>query len=195
MGAFKQSENCLTKAGKYKSLVPLKLCWSSLAMRDEWQPSNRLECYTNDTTLAILCVGLYAAAGSVCRGKCSATYQLWNVKVSVVREWMSDLFDMSVPSQQGVVQTLRCVNTGQSNFVWLITVFNQVKFTSVHAAWKRNPTGLFYRHRLCQWWQGRSTYHLCPDTPITRETLDTQKITSMGFNDSGRRRCLVPLFF
>lgn len=140
-------------------------------MRDEWQPSNRLECYANDTTLAILCVGLRVAAGSVCRGKCSATYQLWNVKVSVVREWMSDLFDMSVPSQQGVVQTLHCVNTGQSNFVWLITVFNQVKFTSVHADWKRNPTGLFYRHHLCRWWQDRSTYHLWPDGPIAPQIL------------------------
>lgn len=59
--------------------------------------------------------------------------RLWNVKVTVAGEWMSDLFDISLQSQQDVVQTLRCVNTGQSNFVWLITVFNQVKLTSVHA--------------------------------------------------------------
>ena len=72
--------------------------------------------------------------------------RLWNVKVTVVREWMSDLFDISAPSQRGLVQTLHCVNTGQSNFVWLITVFNQVKFTSVHANWERNPTRLFHLH-------------------------------------------------
>lgn len=84
--AFKQSENCRTKAGKHESLVPLKHRWSSLTTWNEWQPSNRLECYTNDTTLAILCVGFHVAAGSVCRGKCSATYQLWKVKVTVVRD-------------------------------------------------------------------------------------------------------------
>ena len=81
--------------------------------------------------------------------------RLWNVKVTVVREWMSDLFDMSAQSQQGVVQTLYCVNTGQSNFVWLITVFNQVKFTSVHANWERNPARLFHLHRSSHRWQGR----------------------------------------
>lgn len=43
--------------------------------------------------------------------------RLWNVKVTVVRESMSDLFDISAQSQQGVGQTLHCVNTGQSNFV------------------------------------------------------------------------------
>lgn len=46
-----------------------------------------------------------------------AAVRLWNVKVTVVKESMSDLFDISAQSQQGVGQTLRCVNTGQSNFV------------------------------------------------------------------------------
>lgn len=79
--------------------------------------------------------------------------QLRGVKVTVVGEWMSDVFDMWVQSQQGAVQTRRCVNTGQSNLVWLITVFNQVKFTSVHASGKRNPTAAPHLHHRPQLWR------------------------------------------
>lgn len=136
-------------------------------VENEWQPSNRLQCYTNDTTLAILYTGFHVAAGSVCRGKRSATYQLGRVKVTVAGEWMSDLFDMSVQSQRGVVQTLHCVNTGQSNLVWLITAFNQVKFTSVHANWKRNPSRRFQLRGSCRRWQLGQVYH-----PWLNETIN-----------------------
>ncbi len=120
--------------------------------------------------------------------------RLWNVKVTVVGEWMSDLFDMSARSQQGVVQTLYCVNTAQSNFVWLITVFNQVKFTSVNANWERNPTWLFCLHHSSCWWQGRQTHHL-----FLMDSLDMGgkiiKQPPCEFNHTGRLRLLLPLFY
>lgn len=63
--AFKNCQNSFTKAGKCKSVVPLKYHWSSPTTWSESQSSNRPKPYTNDMTLVILCVGFHVQAGSV----------------------------------------------------------------------------------------------------------------------------------